>query len=118
MNNDDQHLKLLKIFKYILAGLSCFFSSFFLFHVYIGWSQLHGNGIFHEPAKNPPPPEFGWMFFIIGIIAVLCGWLFGAAIAYSGSLSEILCVSPSCRSMEHGNHTRNPQRADEGLSKA
>ena len=31
------------------------------------------------------------------------------------SLSEILCVSHFRRSMEHGHHTRNPQRAAQGL---
>jgi hypothetical protein len=84
MNNDEQHLKLLAIFHYILAGLSCLFSSVFLIHAYIGWSEMHGTGVFHEAAKNPPPPGFGIMFFILGIGAVFCGWLFGAAIAYAG----------------------------------
>jgi len=84
MNNDEQHLKLLKIFHYILGALSCLFSSVFLIHAYIGWSQLHGRGIFHEQVKNPPPPEFGWIFFIMGTVAVVSGWLFGALIAYAG----------------------------------
>jgi len=38
--------------------------------------------------------------------------------AESPSLSEILCVSPSCGSMEHGDHTGNTERAAEGLREA
>lgn len=84
MNNDELHLKLLKIFHYVLAGLSCLFSSFFLIHVFIGWSTMHGSGMLYDQAKNPPPPGFGLMFFIMGTLVVCFGWLFGAAIAYSG----------------------------------
>jgi len=36
-------------------------------------------------------------------------------VGQSRSLSEILCVSHFRRSMEHGHHTRNPQRAAQGL---
>jgi hypothetical protein len=84
MTNDNFHLKLLKIFHYVMAGLSCLLSSFFLIHAFIGWSVMHGSGPFHETAKNAPPPGFGLMFFTVGVVAVCLGWLFGATIAYAG----------------------------------
>jgi hypothetical protein len=84
MNNDELHLKLLKIFHYILAGLSCVFSLMFIFHIVIGWSAMHGREPFGEVAKNPPPPGFGIMFFVAGVLAVSFGWVFAASVAYAG----------------------------------
>ncbi|NWJ41294.1 MAG: hypothetical protein HXX12_10015 [Geothrix sp.] len=84
MTNDVQHLKLLTIFHYVMAGLTCLLSSFFLFHAFIGWSVMHGTGPFREAAKSAPPPGFGIMFFAVGVLAVCLGWLFGASIAYAG----------------------------------
>jgi len=45
--------------------------------------MIHGSGPFHTPAKNGPPPEFGYIFMVMGGLAVVFGWLFGAAIAFS-----------------------------------
>lgn len=32
----------------------------------------------------PPPPEFGWLFIVMGTIAVIGGWILGALVIYSG----------------------------------
>jgi hypothetical protein len=84
VNKDQFHLKLLKFFHYIVAGLSCAFASLFSIHAYIGWLTMHGRGPFHDAFTNFPSSNFGVMFFILGIVAVCLGWLFGGAIAYAG----------------------------------
>ena len=45
---DDEHLRLLSIFHYIVGGLAILFSSFFIFHVVFGIMMLHNTGPFGQ----------------------------------------------------------------------
>lgn len=83
MNNDEQHLNLLKIFHYVLAGLSCLLSSLCLFHVFIGWSMMHGREPFGGPATTEPR-FVGIMFFTMGIVAICAAWGFAFLVALAG----------------------------------
>ena len=40
------------------------------------------SGAFHD--KNPPPPELGWLFVILGSLAVLAGWTLGILMVIAG----------------------------------
>lgn len=77
MFQDAEHLKLLAIFHYVMAGFSIIGG--------LGGAVYMAMGIFFVrvmptlPATagaHPPPPEmanFGWMFFVIGaLVTLLC----------------------------------------------
>jgi hypothetical protein len=78
MNRDQEHLQLLSIFHYVVAGLAALFSFFPLFYTIIGTIFIFAAR--HETAKagEDLPPEFlGWIFAVIGSGL----FLFGLAIA-------------------------------------
>ncbi|BDU74114.1 hypothetical protein [Mesoterricola silvestris] len=84
MSMDLVHLRRLEIAHYAAAGSTWGLSSLFLIHVYLGWSSLHGAGPFLGTDNPPPPAGYGFGLMAVGLLAVGAGWLFGAAIAYSG----------------------------------
>jgi hypothetical protein len=78
MNRDQEHLQLLSIFHYVVAGLAALFSFFPLLYTIIGTIFIFAAR--HDTAKagEDLPPEFlGWIFAVIGSGL----FLFGLAIA-------------------------------------
>ena len=63
MNQDKEHLRLLAIFHYIVAGLAAMFSLFPLLYTTIGaifiFVARHGTS---KPGEELPP-EFSWLDF-------------------------------------------------------
>lgn len=80
MNQDNQNLNLLSIFHYILGGLVILWLFFFLCYIGIGIAFLHGT----FDGNSAPPPAFGWMFVIMGSIAVIFGGTIGTLMIISG----------------------------------
>ncbi len=68
MNKDLEQLNLLSIFHLILGILTSLASCVFLIHVTIGIAALNGK---LDAKGSAPPPEFGWMFLIMGSLAFL-----------------------------------------------
>jgi hypothetical protein len=80
MNQDKEHLRLLAIFHYIVAGLGALFSLFPLLYTTIGaifiFVARHGTA---KPGEELPPEFLGWIFaglgsflFLLGITMVIC----------------------------------------------
>src|SRR6266581_2837394 len=80
MNQDKEHLRLLAIFHYIVAGLAAFFSFFPLLYTTIGaifiFVARHGTP---KPGEDLPPEFLGWIFvglgsflFLLGITMAIC----------------------------------------------
>jgi len=84
MTKDHEHLKLLAIFHYVLAGCSTCFSSMFLMHFFLGLAVLTGSPFLGPAEKNPPPAPVGIMFMLIGGGIVLMGWSFAACLVFAG----------------------------------
>jgi hypothetical protein len=83
MNQDDQHLKLLSIFHYVVGGLTALFSLFGLVHLIFGLVMILAPE--KLDSKGQPPPAFiGWMFAIIGGTIITVGWLFAGFIVTAG----------------------------------
>lgn len=78
MNRDQEHLQLLSIFHYVVAGLAALFSLFPLLYTIIGtifiFATRHGTA---KPGEDLPPEFLGWIFAVIGSGL----FLFGLAIA-------------------------------------
>lgn len=81
-DRDRQHLELLAIFHFILAGFVALFSCLFLIHFGLGIAittgQLAGN------TGDVPPPFVGWLLTGLGGFAVLAGWTYAGCLVAAG----------------------------------
>ena len=83
MNQDLEHLKLLSIFHYVVAGLMALVSCFPFFHLAFGIAFL--TGAFPEPdGAEPPPKVLGIMLTVIPAILILTGWVTAIFVALAG----------------------------------
>ncbi len=83
MNQDLEHLKLLSIFHYVVAGLMALVACFPVIHLAIGIAFLTGN--MPEPKGAAPPPKlFGIMFTLIPAIFIVTGWVMVIFVALAG----------------------------------
>ena len=80
---DAEHLKLLAIFHYVLAGLSAVFGCFFIIHIVMGGMMISG-GMSGGGSGPPPPQEIGWLFIIGGCFAILMSWAMAVALFLAG----------------------------------
>jgi hypothetical protein len=90
MNQDREHLRLLAIFHYVVAGLAALFSFFPLLYTTIGtifiFAARHGTA---RPGEEPPPEFLGWIFAVIGSVLFLIG------------LAMAICILIAGRSLAH-----------------
>jgi hypothetical protein len=80
---DEEHLRLLSIFHYVIAAIGALFACFPLIHVGIGALMVFNPDFFHG-SKSPPPQWFGWLFMGIGLAFCTIGWSFAAALVFAG----------------------------------
>jgi hypothetical protein len=83
---DLEHLKLLSIFHYVVAGLTALFSLFPVFHVVIGLLIATGH-MDHMGGKGHnegPPAAFGWIFAAFGCAFIAAGMTIAAVIFTAG----------------------------------
>ncbi len=83
MQQDEEHLKLLSIFHYVVGGLAALFACFPIFHLIIGIVFIVLSA---EPdAKGDVPPAFiGWLFVGIASVVMIAGWGMAACIITAG----------------------------------
>jgi len=86
MKDDIQHLDILSIFHYVVAGISALFSLFPIFHLMMGISILAGGFFPPEAEMEAPFPFwlFGLMFTLIPAAIIFFGLVFSAFIAAAG----------------------------------
>jgi hypothetical protein len=94
MNQDLEHLRLLSIFHYVVAGITALFACIPLIHVFFGLLFVFAGDSFTGGRGGPPPPFIGWFFVIIGGTFVLAGWTLAIMILLGGR-----CLA------RHRNHT-------------
>jgi len=95
MNQDNEHLRLLAIFHYIVAGLAAFFSFFPFLYTTIGaifiFVARHGTA---KPGEELPPEFLGWIFVGVGSFLFLIGIAMATCILIAGRcLSHHKCYS-------------------------
>ena len=89
MNQDKEHLHLLAIFHYVVAGLGALCSFFPLLYTTVGaifiFAARHGTA---KPGEELPPEFLGWIFavvgallFVIGIVMAICILIAGRSLA-------------------------------------
>jgi ABC-type branched-subunit amino acid transport system permease subunit len=95
MNQDREHLQLLAIFHYVVAGLAALFSFFPLLYMAVGaifiFAARHGTP---KPGEDLPPEFLGWIFAVVGSVLSLLGIAMAICILIAGRcLSRRKCYS-------------------------
>lgn len=80
MTADEQHLDLLAIFHYVVAGITALVACFPMIHLGVGIAMLLGA----FDRQNGPPAFFGWIFVAVASVMILLGWTLAAFIFATG----------------------------------
>src|SRR5205807_4560640 len=85
MNQDREHLRLLAIFHYVVAGLAALFSFFPLLYTTVGaifiFAARHGTP---KPGEELPPVFLGWIFVVLGLLLFFLGVAMAICILIAG----------------------------------
>jgi len=88
MNQDEQYLKILAIFHFVVAGISALFACFPILHFLMGLGMLAvslglgvSEGAFPEAVV---PGLVGLLFTLIAGSVILFGWAFAVCVALAG----------------------------------
>jgi MFS family permease len=85
MNQDEEHLKLLAIFHYVVGGMGTLFACFPLLYVGMGVLFVASPHFMTEGQKGPPPPAaIGYVLVAFGAFFALLGWSAAIATILSG----------------------------------
>ncbi len=82
MSQDEEHLKILAIFHYVVGGMAALFSCFFLIYLVMGIVFVTGAAFGH--AKDAPPAFLGWLMIAFGGMLLLAGWSFAGTLVAAG----------------------------------
>lgn len=83
LTQDEEHLRLLSIFHYVVGGLAGLCALIPIIHVVLGLffvfapEKVQGNG-------QPPPAFVGWMFVILGAVFVVFGLALAGCMVAAG----------------------------------
>jgi len=82
-NDDEQYLKLLSIFHYIVGGIAGLFACFPIIHFVVGLGILISS--FTQSSQNGGPPALiGLIFTLFAGGFILFGWAFAICIILGG----------------------------------
>jgi len=79
MNQDEQYLKLLSVFHYVVGGLAAFFACFPIIHLILGIAMLAGAF-----ADKGPPAFAGVLLIMIATVVILLGWTLAICLIIAG----------------------------------
>jgi hypothetical protein len=86
MSDDEQHLRLLSIFHYVVAGFLALVGCFPLIHLALGIAIVSDAlPSVPEGAHGGGPPEIlGWMFIAVAAFMIVCAWTLAVCILAAG----------------------------------
>ncbi|MFC1569981.1 hypothetical protein ACFL4L_07080 [bacterium] len=96
LNEDAKQVDLLSTFHYVMGGLTALGACIPFVHVFMGLLMTQGS-FFNVPEGDMPPPMFGWLFVVLGLFAILCGWAIAISMIIAGKKlkerkSRIFCM--------------------------
>jgi hypothetical protein len=105
-NQDQDHLRMLSIFHYIVGGITALFSLFPLIHLAIGLAMVTGK----LEGTDQDARMFGWIFVIFAALFIAFGLTLAGFIVYAGRCLQqrrrhLLCMvvaALSCMMMPFG----------------
>ncbi len=80
---EEEHLKLLSIFHFVLAGITALFACIPILHLIFGIIFLLNPEAFDE-GDAAAGQIFGWMFVLLPAAFIVAGWTLAAFIATAG----------------------------------
>jgi hypothetical protein len=84
MSRDEEHLRLLSVFHYVVAVCSALFALFPAIYLVFGLIMLLAPASFKDNNGQPPPVFMAWIFIAIGCVFILLGWTFAAFVVAAG----------------------------------
>ncbi|MFP5287445.1 MAG: hypothetical protein ACLGI9_17035 [Thermoanaerobaculia bacterium] len=84
MNQDLEHLRLLSIFHYVVAGLAGLVSCIPLIQVVMGLLMASGWGS-SQPPEDPVPWLMGWFFVAFASTITALIWAYAICLALAGT---------------------------------
>lgn len=98
---DEDHLRLLSIFHYVVAGMHAVCAMFPVLHLGIGAALVFAPEQFSSPDGEAPPALVGWFFMAIAGTLMALGATLAACIAVAGRfLSQrrryLFCLVTAC----------------------
>lgn len=82
MPNDEENLRILSVFHYVVAGLGGLFSLLSLFYITMGMLMLSGR--MANPNGEPADRVFGGLFVAMGTMFLVVGLGISLCIALAG----------------------------------
>jgi hypothetical protein len=79
---DREHLRLLSIFHYVMAGIAALFSLLPVIHLVLGVAML--SGAIGGRQRGPDARIVGAIFTMIAVLMILTGLSYAACLAYAG----------------------------------
>jgi hypothetical protein len=83
VDQDQEQLRLLSIFHYVVGGLLGLFACLPFLHVILGIAVVTG-ALPEKPNESEFPPILGWVFIVVGSLVILTGWTLAAAVVVAG----------------------------------
>ena len=85
MTQDEEHLRLLSIFHYVVGGMAALIALFPILHLIFGLFMIFAPQTFNgHGADQPPVALIGWFFVIFAIVFILFGWTFAVLVLTAG----------------------------------
>ena len=85
MTQDENHLRLLSIFHYVVGGFAGLFALFPIFHLIFGILMILGPEKFGGHGSDQPPlAVMGWFFVAFAAMFITFGWTFAAFVLTTG----------------------------------
>ncbi len=82
MNQDDQHLRLLSVFHYVVGGITAVFALFPVFHLVFGLVMLLAPAKLE--VKGDAPSFIAWFFIIFAVASIVVGWTLAGFMVAAG----------------------------------
>ena len=83
-SQDAEHLRLLSIFHFVVAGMQALFAFFPIIHFVIGALSFFGTGPFGKGEGRLPGMLFGGFFMLIAGGFILTGWSLAVCLVVAG----------------------------------
>jgi hypothetical protein len=82
--DDSEHLNLLSLFHYVVAGLAALFSLFPVFHLVMGIGLVSGALDDGRPEAAVGRSVVGWLLIVFAVAFIVCGLGFAVCLALAG----------------------------------
>lgn len=83
IQQDEEHLRLLRIFHFVCAGMVALLACIPILHLAFGLVMLFAPDAFGQ-GSNHPPRIFGLIFAVLAGMFIFLGWTFAALLAWAG----------------------------------